>query len=94
MTSPPAGDAYNYCTQLLALGPQNERAHKGVSEIAERYVVLAEQEFAGRDFRKSRIYIALGCQVDPSHHDLAALETFIGSQPIPFWEGLVSLFKS
>ena len=94
LTSPPADNAYYYYSRLLALDPTNEKAHKGFSEIAERYVVLAEQEFASRNFRQSRVYIALGRQVDPSHRGLAALETFIDSQQMSFWEGLVALFKS
>lgn len=94
LTSPPADNAYYYYSRLLALDPKNEKAHEGFGEIAERYVVLAEQEFAGRNFRQSRVYIALGRQVDPSHRGLAALETFIDNQQTSFWEGLATLFKS
>jgi len=94
LTSPPADNAYYYYSRLIALAPDNERAHKGFGEIAERYVVLAEQEYTRGNFHQSRVYIALGRQVAPSHRGLAALETFIDSKQQGFWVGLIALFKS
>ena len=94
LTSPPADNAYYYYSRLLALAPDNQGAHAGFGEIAERYVVLAEQEYAGGNFRQSRVYIALGRQVAPSHRGLAALETFIDNKQEGFWDGLRALFKS
>ena len=94
LTAPPADNAYYYYSRLLALAPNNEMAQQGFSQIAERYVVLAEQEFANRNFRQSRIYIALGRQVAPAHRGLAALESFIDKQQETLLDGLIALFRS
>ena len=94
LTAPPADNAYYYYSRLLALDPSNEKALKGFSEIAERYVVLAEQEFAKRNFRQSGIYIALGRQVAPSNRGLAALETFIDKQQETFLDSVLALFRN
>ena len=93
-TAPPADNAYYYYSRLLALDPSNEKALKGFSEIAERYVVLAEQEFAKRNFRHPRIYIALGRQVALSNRGLAALETFIDKQQETFLDSVLALFRN
>ncbi|MEM7404934.1 MAG: serine/threonine-protein kinase [Pseudomonadota bacterium] len=94
LTSPPADNAYYYYSRLLALDPNNQLAHQGFGQIAERYVVLAEQEYSRSNFRQSRVYIALGRQVAPGHRGLAALETFIDKKQETFWEGLMGFFRS
>ena len=87
------------CFELLRIGAALEHAH-------DQGVIHRDIKPANILFRRDgmpllsnfciakQIYIALGRQVDPSHRGLAALETFIDSQQMSFWEGLVALFKS
>ena len=91
LTSPPADNAYYYYSRLLAINPANDTARNGFGDIAERYVIQAEQAFTQRDFRQARIFIALGRQVDPANKGLAALETFINSRERSFWDELRAL---
>jgi serine/threonine protein kinase len=94
LTSPAADNAYYYYSRLLAIDPNNETARSGFGSIAERYVVLAEQQFSNNNYRQARIYIALGRQVAPSNRGLAALETFINTQERSFWDGFMAMFRA
>ena len=93
LTHPPADNAYYYYSRLLALDPENIAASRGFSNIAERFVVLAEQEFTQKNIIKAQTYIALGLQVDPENSALIALQSFIENRKKSFFETLVGLFK-
>lgn len=77
LTQPPADNAFYYYSRLLAIDPQNPRALQGFADIAERFVVLAEEEYAKGNNGKAQAYIALGLQVQPSNESLLALQSFI-----------------
>lgn len=91
LTSPPADNAYYYFSRLLAISPDNESVGRGFVNIAEQYVVLAEQSFSKGEHRQARTYIALGRQIDPANKGLAALETFINTQELTVWDRLFGL---
>lgn len=93
LTSPPADNAYYYFSRLLALDPGNQSARDGFAQIAERYVALAERQYAAGNILQAQVYITLGLQVSPRHEGLLALESIIHDQKRSFWESLASLFE-
>jgi serine/threonine protein kinase len=93
LTQPPADNAYYYYSRLIALDPANEAARSGFSEIAERFVVLAEQEFSRKNFGKAHAYIALGLQVEPDNGGLTALRSFIENREKSFLDTILELVR-
>ena len=93
LTSPPSDNAHYYYQRLLALDPGNEKALKGFSEIAERYVVLAEKEFAQRNYDNAQNFIRMGLQIEPDNEGLLALQQFIQNREDTFLESVVKFFK-
>lgn len=94
LMSPPADNAHYYFSRLLELDPENQAARKGFSQIAERFVVLAEQEFAQRNYGKAQAYITLGLQVDPGNSGLATLQTMIETREKTFFETVRDYFRA
>ena len=94
LLSPPADNAHYYYSRLLALNPDNEAAKRGFSSIAERYVVLAEEEFSGGNYGQAQAYITLGLQVDPGNRGLHTLREMIKTREKTFWEKVIDFFKS
>jgi len=94
LLSPPADNAHYYYSRLLELNPDNETARRGFSNIAERYVVLAEEEFSRRNFGEAQAYITLGLQVDPTNRGLHTLREMIKTREKTFLESVVDYFKS
>jgi len=92
LTEPPADNAYYYYSRLLEIDPSNERARAGFAEIAERYVVLAEQEFARHNYRQAQAYITLGLQVAPDNEGLLALQSFIDHRDKSVLENIIDFF--
>ncbi|MCP5151673.1 MAG: serine/threonine protein kinase [Ectothiorhodospiraceae bacterium] len=93
LTQPAADNAYYYYSRLLALDPGNATARDGLHEIAERFVVLAEEAFSRRDYAKAQAYIALGHQVDPENRGLNELQSFIDNRKKTFMETVVDLIR-
>jgi len=77
LTEPPADNAHYYYSRLLALDPDNEAAQEGFDRIAERYVELAEERYASRDYKQAQAYITLGLQVQPNNEGLHQLQQLI-----------------
>ena len=94
LLSPPADNAHYYFSRLLEIDPDNEVAMKGFGEIAERYVVLAEQEFSRQNFGKAQAYITLGLQVDPRNRGLEALQAMIDTREKTIFETVMDFFKT
>lgn len=94
LTKPPADNAYYYYSRLLALDPNNKVAKQGFADIAERFVVLAEQEFSRHDYNKAQSYIALGLEVDPENRGLKDLRGFIRHRQESLWDTFLGLFRS
>ncbi len=94
LTKPPADNAYYYYSRLLALEPDNATARKGFEDIAERFVVLAEQEFSKRNYNKAQSYIALGLEVDPGNRGLKDLRSFIEQREESLLDTFLGLFRS
>jgi serine/threonine protein kinase len=93
LTDPPADNAYYYYSRLLALDPSNRRARLGFAQIAERYVVLAEKEFAQKNYRQAQTYITLGLQVQPDNKGLRDLQSFMDNRERSMLESISDFFK-
>jgi hypothetical protein len=89
----PAGDNANYYFhRILALEPDNEMALKGLSDIAERYVVLAEQQFAQKNYQQARAYIEEGLQQQTNNQGLLTLQSIIEKREKSMVDKLVEFF--
>jgi serine/threonine protein kinase len=94
LLSPPADNAHYYFSRLLEIDPNNEAAKQGFSAIAERYVVLAEEEFSHKNYAQAQAYITLGLQVDPNNKGLKTLRSMIETREKTFFENLADYFRS
>ena len=94
LTQPPANNAYYYFSRLLALDPENAAAKKGFEDIAERFVILAEQAFSKNNFTKAQHYIALGLEVDADNRGLKDLQSFIEQREASLLDTFIGLFRS
>ncbi len=94
LTQPPADNAYYYFSRLLDLDPENDAAKKGFASIAERFVVLAEEQFNSRNYGKARSYIALGLQVQPDNEGLKTLQSFIDNREQSLLDKIFQYFRS
>jgi serine/threonine-protein kinase PpkA len=94
LMSPPADNAHYYFSRLLAINPNNDAATKGFSAIAERFVVLAEEEFSRKRYGRAQAYITLGLQVEPSNKGLETLRSMIETREKTFFETVAEYFKS
>jgi hypothetical protein len=94
LIAPPADNAHYYFSRLLAINPNNETAKQGFSAIAERFVVLAEEQFTQKNYDQAQAYITLGLQVDPDNKGLDTLRSMIETREKTFFETVADLFKS
>jgi tRNA A-37 threonylcarbamoyl transferase component Bud32 len=94
LMSPPADNAHYYFSRLLELNPNNEAARQGFSAIAERFVVLAEEEFSRKNYAKAQAYITLGLQVQPDNRGLETLRSMIETREKTFFETVAEYFRS
>ena len=92
LTQPPADNAFYYYSRLLAMDPTNASAQRGFADIAERFVTLAEEQFAQGNYGKAQAYIALGLQVQPRNEALLTLQSFIDDRRKGVFQTLVDYF--
>lgn len=93
LMTPPADNAHYYFSRLLEINPDNEAARHGFSAIAERFVVLAEEEFSRKGYPQAQAYITLGLQVEPDNKGLKTLRSMIETREKTFFETLADYFK-
>jgi serine/threonine protein kinase len=94
LMSPPADNAHYYFSRLLDLNPENKAAKQGFSAIAERFVVLAEEEFSRKNYDQAQAYITLGLQVEPNNRGLTTLRAMIETREKTFFETVSEFFRS
>jgi serine/threonine protein kinase len=94
LMSPPADNAHYYFSRLLDLNPENKAAKQGFSAIAERFVVLAEEEFSRKNYDQAQAYITLGLQVEPNNRGLTTLRAMIETREKTFFETVSEYFRS
>jgi len=90
LTYPPKDNAYYYFNKLLEIDPSNETARAGISNIADRYAILAEQALARNETGKTATYVSLGLRIDPDNRTLLSLQSIIEQEQD---SGLVDMFK-
>ena len=93
LTSPPADNAYYYFSRLLALDANNQEALDGFEQIAERYIQLAERQYASKNDLQAQVYITLGLQVDPDNEGLVTLKSIVKARKRSFWDAITGLFS-
>lgn len=90
LTYPPKDNAYYYFNKLLEVDPGNETARMGISKIADRYAILAEQALAHNDTEKTATYVNLGLRIDPDNRTLLSLQSILEQEKD---SGLGDIFK-
>jgi len=94
LMAPPADNAHYYFSRLLEINPNNQAAKQGFGAIAERFVVLAEEEFSRKSYAQAQAYITLGLQVEPGNKGLETLRSMIETREKTFFENLADYFKA
>jgi serine/threonine-protein kinase PpkA len=94
LMAPPADNAHYYFSRLLEINPNNQAAKQGFGAIAERFVVLAEEEFSRKSYAQAQAYITLGLQVEPGNKGLQTLRSMIETREKTFFENLADYFKA
>ena len=94
LMTPPADNAHYYFSRLLEINPDNKAAKQGFSAIAERFVVLAEEQFTNKNYDRAQAYITLGLQVEPNNKGLETLRSMIETREKTFFETVSDYFKS
>ena len=77
LTYPPKDNAYYYFNKLLELDPDNQQARQGITRIADRYAMLAEQALAKGKTTKTQTYIELGLKIQPDNSTLLSLKSLV-----------------
>lgn len=80
LTEPEDRNAYHFYKKVLQREPENAAAHKGISEIADRYAQLAEREVKRTKHQKALEFIATGLTVDADNRRLWSLKEKINRQ--------------
>lgn len=73
LRAPERDNAYFYYQEVLKLAPGHEEGRRGLTDVADRYADLAQQELAEFDYLTSRHYVKLGLEVQPDNARLIAL---------------------
>lgn len=94
LTDPPGDNALYYLDRLRALDPGNQSGSKGLALVAERYVVLAEKQFAAKNYERSLSYIDRGLMVDPNNEGLQTLRELIDGRETSLLDSVIAFFKS
>ena len=93
LTDPPRDNAHYYFSRLLSLDPNSVEGINGFEKIAERYVVLAEKQFANKNFELAEVYVRLGLQVQPSNQGLLSLQSFMKNREKSFIDNIIEFFR-
>ena len=93
LTEPPHDNAYYYFSRMLQLDPANLNARAGLSAVATRFAMLAEQAIADDRFEQARGYVALGLQIDPANRTLKEMREIARADKVGFWDAVASLLK-
>lgn len=93
LTSPPADNALYYLTRLRSMDPKNPGIAEGIAAMGERYVTLAEKQFAARNYQRSEQYIEQGLAVQPDNEALISLRALILSRNKSTLEIVLDFFR-
>lgn len=80
LTTPPGYNAFEKFNSVLALDPSNETAKRGIVEIVEKYVELAENSARKNDLATAGAYIERAAAIQPDHPMVRAATTELASR--------------
>jgi hypothetical protein len=81
LTAPEDDCAFKYYSEILELDKNNKVALAGFQEIADQYVILADQAYRNLNFITAKKYVKHGLMVVPDHSRLLELELEL-SKPV------------
>jgi serine/threonine protein kinase len=96
LTIPEGDNALFYYTEVIRQDPDQEEAHKGLTEIANRYADLAETEINRYDYVNAKSYVHKGLSVQPENSRLLALQqrtNAVKDIPTRLFKGIKSVFE-
>ena len=76
-SSPKGDNAFEYYSEILNLDSENVDAIKGLNQIAERYLNLANKRYESQELSKAMDFISKGLKVVPHHDELLTLKNKI-----------------
>lgn len=86
LLTPPDTSAHAYFMRVLAIEPENAAALKGIQDIVEKYLLLAEQASRQGQYESARTYLRRAEEVDREHAGIArawvALEAAMESSDV------------
>ncbi|MDM8547754.1 hypothetical protein QUF61_14780 [Candidatus Venteria ishoeyi] len=74
LTSPPGNNAYETYRQILQKAPDNDKAHQGLQQVAQRYVTLAQKEFDKGELQQCMALLNEGLAIAPNNTALVQLK--------------------
>lgn len=86
LLTPPDTSAHAYFMRVLAIEPENAAALKGIQDIVDKYLLLAEQASRQGQYESARTYLRRAEEVDREHAGIArawvALEAAMESSDV------------
>ena len=67
LTTPKNNNAYDKYRTVLLLDPSNTTAQRGVDQIVEKYIQLADRSVQNNDFSAARGHIERAASIQPDH---------------------------
>jgi predicted nucleic acid-binding protein len=74
LTEPPGANGFEIYQSILQSMPDNELAHAGVQEIADQFLILAQEQTTARQFDDAQGSLRRGLKVFPDHDGLLAYQ--------------------
>ena len=78
LIQPPADNAHYYYSRLFEM--DKEKAMRGFSAIAQRFLVIAERELSSGNYEQAQTYVIQGLVVEPDNEALSALRVSINNR--------------
>lgn len=80
LMTPPENSAYHFFNRALALDPENQIAKDGISDIAARYLQLADLSGRQGQFDNAESFLRRAAQVDNNHPGLESANRRLQSE--------------
>ena len=96
LSSPPGDSAWFYYNKVLAIDPDNEKALRGLNNIADEYAVLVESELKKFHYNRAKFLLYRGLEIQPDNERLIALKketNVLTHVPKKIFKNIKSLFN-
>jgi len=77
LSHPPGDNAISTYQEVLKIAPDNTAAKAGLRKVADRYVTLAREKIAEKNYESAGLYIERGLTAMPRHEELGALQVTV-----------------